>query len=475
MTASIAVPDSVLAQTNPKPARRPPPGERPQTPRRESPLPRSPASPQGRELPAPGTLLRLSDRRPAVDPAPLRQRGIRRHAGRRLVLWTDVTDPAVAELPGLADAAYDALVTRLGELPPTREGDDFQVTGYLMKDQMLFRELKLLPDDLARFNHGRNRGYEFWLNEQPTPYYRAHLLLHEFTHCYTTVVRHGLLQTGWYMEGIAELFATHAREAEGEPWQFAVWPAHRSQFPGLGRIKLIEEARRAGTPLSLTQVMEQPYERFLEPEAYAWSWALCRFLSGHPRHGEEFLAASRAVTSGDTDTRLRQLLNNPALAREWEWFARDLCHGYDFTRAAVMPPETAPSADESESPDRDPPAMVITADRGWQVTGLTLQADVPLLLEAKGEFQLQPGPKPWISSPAGVSIRYHAGRPLGRLIGRIWPTDPTTPTPDDIDIGSRGKIVPKVNGWLYLRLNDAWDELADNAGEVRVSPRPESP
>lgn len=433
---------------------------------------------------------RLSDRRQPIDPGPLAARGIRRHASKRLILFTDVIDPEVAQLPQLVDAAYDNLVTQLGELPPSRERDEFQVTGYLIRSQPLFREAGLLPDDLARFDHGRNRGYEFWLNEQPTPYYRAHLLLHEFTHCYTTVVRHGLLQTGWYMEGIAELFATHNLDKDGQ-FQFALIPQQRTQFPGLGRIRLIEEARRDGNLLSLTEVQQQPYERFLKPEAYAWSWALCQFLTGHPRYRAPFLEASHSVTTAGTDAKLRQLLSQPSLAREWEWFTRDLCHGYDQMLATINPPDKLPNSvsnspakgkstrDSNANADSQPeddrsntPAgsLIIRAKGGWQLTPLDLTTQSPLTLEAFGRFQLQTEPQTWVSTAEGVSIRYHAGLPLGRLVGRIWPDDPQVPTPPDLDLGSRATVAPTISGRLYLRLNDAWNELADNQGEVRVSP-----
>ena len=422
-------------------------------------------------------LFRLTDRRQPIDPGPLAARGIRRHASQRLILFTDVIDPQVAQLPQLVDAAYGNLVTQLGELPPSRERDEFQVTGYLMRSQPLFREAGLLPKDLAQFDHGRNRGYEFWLNEQPTPYYRAHLLLHEFTHCYTTVVRHGLLQTGWYMEGIAELFATHNLDKDGQ-FQFAHIPQQRTQFPGLGRIRLIEEARRDGNLLSLTEVQQQPYERFLKPEAYAWSWALCQFLMGHPRYRAPFLEASQSVTTAATDAKLRQLLSQPTLAREWEWFTRDLCHGYDQMLATITPPgqlsntvSASPTKVKSTQDAKTPAgSVIIRAKGGWQLTPLDLTAQHPLTLEAFGRFQLQTEPQPWVCTAAGVSIKYHIGLPLGRLVGRIWPDDPQVPTPPDLDLGSRATVVPPVSGRLYLRLNDAWNELADNRGEVRVCP-----
>jgi thiaminase (transcriptional activator TenA) len=42
-------------------------------------------------------------------------------------------------------------------------------------------------------------------------------------------------------------------------------------------------------------------------------------------------------------------------------------------------------------------------------------------LDASGEVALAQQPKPWISQPQGITIRYFAGRPIGRLRGALLP------------------------------------------------------
>jgi hypothetical protein len=37
-----------------------------------------------------------------------------------------------------------------------------------------------------------------------------------------------------------------------------------------------------------------------------------------------------------------------------------------------------------------------------------------------------------------------------------------------VSLGAEGKLVPKVSGTLFLRLNDFLSELADNTGSVTV-------
>ena len=183
-------------------------------------------------------LLRKSDRRPPHDTQRYGRLGISRHDSRRLILYTDIPAQQAEHLPKLMDAAFDAWEAYFGPLPPDREGTDFQLTGCLMADQALFREAGLLPQDLPSFDHGRHRGQEFWMNDQPSDYYRAHLLLHEGTHCFTTCVEHGLQSQVWFIEGIAEHFATHRLGEKGGP-QFRVLPESRGAYPNLGRIRLL--------------------------------------------------------------------------------------------------------------------------------------------------------------------------------------------------------------------------------------------
>ena len=78
---------------------------------------------------------------PAARPAsPSRRRrcrkpGIRLYESRRLKLFTDVESAAAEPLPPLLDALFDEWERYFGNLPPARDGSDYQLTAYLMRDQ----------------------------------------------------------------------------------------------------------------------------------------------------------------------------------------------------------------------------------------------------------------------------------------------------------------------------------------------------
>ncbi len=120
---------------------------------------------------------------------------------------------------------------------------DWRMTGCLMKDKSRFQRAGLLPDSLPPFEHGFSWNYEIWLNEQPSDYYRRHLLLHEGTHSFMTT-RLGSCGPTWFMEGVAELLATH-RWQQGR-LTMNYMPQDREEVPEWGRVRIIKDAFAAG-------------------------------------------------------------------------------------------------------------------------------------------------------------------------------------------------------------------------------------
>ena len=144
-------------------------------------------------------------------------------------------------------------------------------------------------------------------------------------------------------------------------------------------------------------------------------------------------------------------------------------YGYDLPRESLKPMSVQPL-----------PAGGIEAHidvkRGWQSTGVRLEAGKRYRIAARGRYQLKQEPRTWWCEPNGVTIRYCRGLPLGMLLGAILdeeqaPTDAAPllrPGPLGLGVETR----PGHSGTLYLRINDSPAELADNVGEVAVSVQP---
>ncbi len=426
------------------------PGE--ETPQRETPLPKS----------AQQVLQR-------VDMQRVRAAGIRRLEGRRLVLFTDLPPrPEVEELPRVFDAAFPHWCDYFGV--DARKHALWRMVGYLMRDPERFERSGLFPrEELPRFKNGYNRLFEFWMYEQPSAYYRRHLMLHEGTHGFMFTLLSGSAPP-WYVEGLAEWFGTHSWD--GERLRMGFFPRTRDEVPYHGRIKLIRDAVRQGRGMPLEEVFRLGPGAHDEQEAYSWCWAAVTYLSGHPELRERFgrLCRSRAP---DVQAEFQRLFapDWPRVSEGWQLFAVHLDYGYDLHRTAVLYAPGKPCPAEGVT-------VTIRTDRGWQSTGVLLQQGNRYLVTAQGRFQLDQHPKPWWCEPNGITYRYHEGLPLGILLGAVRPEPYDARQPSALlrpgVVGRRQLLEPKHTGTLYLRINDyPWD-LANNRGTIQVTIRPQA-
>ena len=108
----------------------------------------------------------------------------------------------------------------------------------LIDDPARFEAAGLLPSDLPKFLNGFTRQNECWLYNQTSPYYRRHLLLHEGVHGFMFTLL-GRNAPPWYMEGMAELLATH-RWQDGK-LELPYFPKRPDEVPKLGRIEIVQK------------------------------------------------------------------------------------------------------------------------------------------------------------------------------------------------------------------------------------------
>jgi hypothetical protein len=113
----------------------------------------------------------------------------------------------------------------------------------------------------------------------------------------------------------------------------------------------------------------------------------------------------------------------------------------------------------------------VEADRGWQNSGLSLEAGKKYKVTATGRYQVASEVLPWVSEPPGISIRYVRGRPLGQLLAVVRPnrdSGGSSPFLKPIVIGAERTITPTETGTLYLKINDSGGALGDNQGQAEV-------
>src|SRR5262249_16800208 len=148
--------------------------------------------------------------------------------------------------------------------------------------------------------------------------------------------------------------------------------------------------------------LAMPLEAHLQVENYGWCWAAAALLDGHPRYRDRFRQLARDVARPDFAERFRKLYADDFLdlCEEWQLFVGWIEFGFDLKRAAIAfhPGEPLPASGAK---------VKVAVDRGWQSTHLRLQAGQAYKLKAAGRYEVAQEPRPWISEPNGVSIRYY--------------------------------------------------------------------
>jgi len=397
----------------------------------------------------------------------VRAAGIRKLSSKRLTLYTDMpSSPEIDILPEMFDQAFPQWCEYFG-IDPTKYVD-WKMTGFLMLQKTRFQQTGLLPGDLPPFEHGYCRNFELWLYDQPSDYYRRHLLLHEGTHGLMNTILHGCGRP-WYMEGVAELLATH-RWRDGR-LTLNYMPADREEVPEWGRIRIIKDAIAAGRAMRLSGVIGYSGSAHLETEPYAWCWAAAALLERHPRYHERFRTLSKEVLAADFNKRFHQMIGDDwgPLCEEWQVMVTTLEYGHDIAKTVVdfSPGKAIPSGGAT---------VTVAADAGWQNSGLRVEAGVAYRLTASGRYQVAQQPKIWWCEPNGVSIRYYMGRPLGVLLAAVRPDQPQPDASSGLlriaVVGLQTTLKPPQAGTLYLKINDSPAELGDNAGELQVEITP---
>ncbi|HRX78820.1 MAG TPA: hypothetical protein P5307_07135 [Pirellulaceae bacterium] len=420
---------------------------------------------------APMILAANNSTMPVIDEERVAASGIRKLVGKHLILYTDLPEtPAIEELPEVFDAAIPQWSEYFGVDATAVES--WQQVGYLMQDKTRFVTSGLLPNDLPPFLHGFQRGSELWLYEQPSDYYRRHLLLHEGTHGFMKRFLGGA-GPPWYMEGTAELFGTH--RWQNKQLTLRWFPEGKELSSFWGRIKVVQDDYRGGAGKAIEDILRYDKTAHLQVEPYAWCWALVAFFDSHPDYRDRF-RNFRKFAPDDTFSFSQRFYDSfqddwPSIARQWHVYIANMDYGFDVAREAI----------DTKFVDELPiggATVTIAADRGWQSTGIRLEAGLKYKLEATGRYQIADQPKIWWCEPNGVTIRYHKGLPLGVLLGAIVDESAADggaiPLVTPKEIGMGGEFPIEAGGTLYLRINDSPAELDDNAGslEVRITKVP---
>ena len=393
-----------------------------------------------------------------------------RHEGKFIRLATDAATPEESErLAAAFDTAVPQWLAYYG-LKASQIGD-WKVDAHVIENKSLFLRNGLLPAEVPDFPFGYALGRRVWVLKQQSEYYTTHLLLHEGVHSLMFEVFGGAGPT-WFMEGTAELLATH--DGIGEETKINFVPQSRDQVPYWGRFKVLDQLRNQSELPALEAVMRYQPNLLGQVDAYSCSWAAVMLLDRYPEYRKALVAA--AVRGRETGPEFNRGLHRelraswPVVVARWRLMLGDLDYGFDWQRHRV------------ELSTQDPEwngetlQLEIDAERGWQSVGVRFRPGTKLTIKASGEVAIASDPEsnqPWMSQPQGVTIVYHRGKPLGQLQACVLPNASggnQKLAPLDIrPVERESEVEFKSYAWLLLRVNDSVNRRDDNKGNYQVS------
>jgi hypothetical protein len=291
---------------------------------------------------------------------------------------------------------------------------------------------------------------------------------HEVIHAYCCQT-FGDTGPDWYKEGMAELAAFYSSHAVGvrRPAEMlqtlrSTRPATVQEIVGAGRFTLgisqtldsMLARKRMGRHVSLDEWTERDTETVRHARrVYQSSWALCHMLLHNPNYAARFrsLGESYLTKRSDSFEQLFSSMHNE-VGFEYLFFLRHLDNGYRVDLCSWDWHTRFRMLDECS-----PLIARVKAARGYQASGVILLEGQRCQITTEGSWSTSAnGPLVDVSGNAAG-----AGRLVGVMMRYFELSEP-------FEIGGSRSFVAPVSGRLYLRCHDAWNQLADNRGVLRV-------
>jgi hypothetical protein len=353
-----------------------------------------------------------------------------------------------------------------------------KIDCYLVQSQENWADAQL-PHPLARISvsgvggatvsdhvgSGRGRRHEATIYASTT----AGVVEHEVVHAYC-LQAFGATGPDWYKEGMAEVMAFRGSGAAAG----VQYPPERlAELRKLAPRSVAQVVGGAGITSRISQSFQEMLARRTDGQAqvalsqwtendaqntrqarqdYLWAWALCHFLTHHPRYSARFRELGESYLLNRDDS-FERVFGPMAREMEFEYsfFLENVATGYrpDLCAWDWETKFRAPAAGETVR-------RRIVAAGGWQPSGLALAANRRYAVKAEGA---------WSTNADGPLTGADGDQERGRLWGAVM-TDFRLGRP--FPLSAQGTLTAPAEGNLYLRCGDAWDQLGDNRGEVTV-------
>ena len=362
----------------------------------------------------------------------------RDYRSKNFVLHTDIGSEAAKDLLDQLETMLQLISRYWGQ--PNRK----IIECYVVQDLRNWPPGKIPGDGAQSISQGAGititqvwtRGKSF--SAKATVYAAAgrQITQHEAVHAYCAQV-FGRTGPVWYSEGMADMGAYWQEDnrAVNCP-DYVVRYLHRSE------------------PKSLNDIVNSQELTGDSWQNYAWRWALCHLLANNPNYSARFRPLGLGLLTNQ-ETSFEDVYGSMAeeISFEYLFFLKHFDRGYrvDLCSWNWKTPFRSPTASR-------PLSATILADHGWQPTRVTVRDDRSYEYSATGAWATKPEQTP-ISADGSEDGS-------GRLVGIVLDADYELSEP--FELGTSGSFTPTKSGKLFARCRDAWNELADNTGSIKL-------
>ncbi|PHS18472.1 MAG: hypothetical protein COA78_02275 [Blastopirellula sp.] len=260
---------------------------------------------------------------------------------------------------------------------------------------------------------------------------------HEAIHAYCFLT-FGSTGPTWYAEGMAEL---------GCYWK------------NVGQLDVdidpvVIDYLKNAEPKSMLEIVAPGQVTNDSWKAYSWRWALCHMLACNPNYSGRFKSLGLGMMTGQANVSFETVYGDLAkeISFEYDLFVAEVDNGYRPDLAAWQWNRRFVKISGSKRAQSK-----VLADHGWQSTGVKLEVGSSYDLAAQGTWKLQKN---------GDDINADGdSNGQGRLMGVIMKDYQLS---EPFPLGVLTSYKPTTDGDLYVRCLDAWNDLANNEGEVTL-------
>ncbi len=257
---------------------------------------------------------------------------------------------------------------------------------------------------------------------------------HEAVHAYCGQTW-GTTGPVWYSEGMAEM---------GQYW--------RKGAKDVQVHPIVVKYLRESPIKSLNEIVNGNERTGDSWQNYAWRWALCHLLATNTNYAKDFRPLGLSILKKEAGVSFESVYGKMAdeISFEYKFFIQHLDNGYRMDlcswdwgkKFAVVRGSVGPTSK-------------IVAERGWQATQATLVENTEYEYSATGSWQIAADGSKFTAEGDSDGN----GRLVGVLMSGFVLSEP-------FNLGATGTFKCPINGNLYVRCQDKWNELADNKGFV---------